>query len=59
MGHGMAKCVAEKGRALTVMGHRNHALVDDLAKRGAKQARSAAGTMRHRLDLGRGAGARA
>ena len=68
MGHGMAKCLAEKGHALTVMGHRNRAPVDDLVKRGAKEAKSAAEVaqefrhrvpVRHRLDPGRGAGARA
>jgi 3-hydroxyisobutyrate dehydrogenase-like beta-hydroxyacid dehydrogenase len=42
MGHGMAKCLIEKGHALTVMGHRNRAPVDDLLKRGAKEAKSAA-----------------
>src|ERR1041384_1773233 len=42
MGHGMAKCLIEKGHALTVMGHRNRAPLDDLVERGAKEARSAA-----------------
>ena len=42
MGHGMAKCLIEKGHALTVMGHRNRAPVEDLIKRGAKEARSPA-----------------
>jgi 3-hydroxyisobutyrate dehydrogenase-like beta-hydroxyacid dehydrogenase len=42
MGHGMAKCLLEKGHALTVMGHRSRAPVDDLVKRGAAEARSAA-----------------
>src|ERR1044072_7785251 len=42
MGHGMAKCLAEKGHALTVMGHRNRGPVDDLVKRGATEANSAA-----------------
>ena len=47
MGHGMAKCLAEKGHALTVMGHRNRAPVEDLVKRGAKEARSAAEAARN------------
>jgi len=42
MGHGMAKCLIEKGHALTVMGRRNRAPVEDLIKRGAKEARSPA-----------------
>jgi 3-hydroxyisobutyrate dehydrogenase-like beta-hydroxyacid dehydrogenase len=42
MGHGMARCLIEKGHALTVMGHRNRAPVEDLVKRGAKEAKSAA-----------------
>jgi 3-hydroxyisobutyrate dehydrogenase-like beta-hydroxyacid dehydrogenase len=42
MGHGMARCLIEKGHALTVMGHRNRAPVEDLIKRGAKEAKSAA-----------------
>lgn len=42
MGHGAAKNVLEKGYALTVMGHRNRQPVDDLVKRGAKEAKSAA-----------------
>jgi 3-hydroxyisobutyrate dehydrogenase-like beta-hydroxyacid dehydrogenase len=42
MGHGMAKNLVEKGHPLTVMGHRNRAPVDDLIKRGAKEAKSAA-----------------
>ncbi len=40
MGHGMAKNIVEKGYALTVMGHRNRAPVEDLIKRGAKEAKS-------------------
>ena len=40
MGHGMAKNIVEKGYALTVMGHRNRAPVEDLLKRGAKEAKS-------------------
>jgi 3-hydroxyisobutyrate dehydrogenase-like beta-hydroxyacid dehydrogenase len=42
MGHGMAKCLIEKGHALTVMGHLNRAPLDDLVKRGAKETKSAA-----------------
>ena len=42
MGHGMAKNLVEKGHPLTIMGHRNRAPVDDLIKRGAKEAKSAA-----------------
>jgi len=41
MGHGMAKNLTEKGFALTVLGHRNRAPVEDLVKRGAKEAKSA------------------
>ncbi|HEY7458305.1 MAG TPA: NAD(P)-dependent oxidoreductase [Xanthobacteraceae bacterium] len=41
MGHGMAKNLLEKGHALTVLAHRNRAPVDDLVKRGAKEAKSA------------------
>ena len=47
MGHGMAGNLIEKGHALTVMGHRNRAPVDDLVKRGAKLAQSAAELARH------------
>ena len=43
MGHGMAKNIVEKGYALTVMGHRNRAPVEDLLKRGAREADSAKG----------------
>lgn len=42
MGHGMAKCILEKGFPLTVMGHRNRAPVEDLLARGAKEARTPA-----------------
>jgi len=42
MGHGMAKNLVEKGHALTILGHRNRAPVEDLVGRGAKEARSAA-----------------
>ena len=41
MGHGMAKNLVEKGHPLTVLGHRNRAPVDDLVKRGAKEAKTA------------------
>ena len=41
MGHGMAKNILEKGFLLTVLGHRNRAPVDDLVKRGAREAQSA------------------
>ncbi|PRH86453.1 NAD(P)-dependent oxidoreductase [Labrys okinawensis] len=40
MGHGMAKNIVEKGYALTVMGHRNRAPVEDLVTRGAKEAKT-------------------
>ncbi|MCC2101269.1 MAG: NAD(P)-dependent oxidoreductase, partial [Hyphomicrobiales bacterium] len=43
MGHGMAKNIVEKGYDLTVLGHRNRAPVEDLVKRGAKEAKSARG----------------
>src|SRR5215470_17163623 len=41
MGHGMAKNLAAKGFALTILGHRNRAPVDDLVRRGAMEATSA------------------
>ncbi len=41
MGHGMAKNIAEKGYKLTVMGHRNRKPIDDMATRGATEAKSA------------------
>ncbi len=41
MGHGMAKCIVEKGYKLTILGHRNRAPVDDLVKRGATEAKNA------------------
>lgn len=40
MGHGMAKNLLEKGYPLTIMGHRNRAPVEDLVKRGAKEAKT-------------------
>src|SRR6476660_4112037 len=42
MGHGMAKNLVEKGFDLTVLGHRNREPVEDLKRRGAKEAGSAA-----------------
>ena len=42
MGHGAAKNIVDKGYPLTIMGHRNRAPVEDLVKRGAKEAKSAA-----------------
>ncbi|MEO8627598.1 MAG: NAD(P)-dependent oxidoreductase [Betaproteobacteria bacterium] len=42
MGHGMAKNLVEKGYAVTIMGHRNREPVDDLIKRGAKEAKQVA-----------------
>ena len=41
MGHGMAKNIVAKGYDLTVLSHRNRAPVEDLVKRGAKEAKSA------------------
>jgi 3-hydroxyisobutyrate dehydrogenase-like beta-hydroxyacid dehydrogenase len=41
MGHGMAKNLVDKGHALTVLGHRTRAPVDDLVARGAQEAKSA------------------
>jgi 3-hydroxyisobutyrate dehydrogenase-like beta-hydroxyacid dehydrogenase len=40
MGHGIGKNIVEKGFPLTVMAHRNREPVDDLIKRGAKEAKS-------------------
>ncbi len=42
MGHGMAKNLVEKGFPLKVMGHKNRKPVEDLRKRGAKEATSLA-----------------
>lgn len=42
MGHGMAKNMLEAGHALTILGHRNRAPVDDLVSRGASEAKSPA-----------------
>jgi 3-hydroxyisobutyrate dehydrogenase-like beta-hydroxyacid dehydrogenase len=41
MGHGMAKNIVEKGWPLTVLGHRKREPVEDLKRRGAKEARTA------------------
>jgi 3-hydroxyisobutyrate dehydrogenase-like beta-hydroxyacid dehydrogenase len=41
MGHGIAKNLLERGYALTLLGHRNRAPVEDLVKRGAREAKSA------------------
>ena len=46
MGHGAAKNIVEKGYPLTIVGHRNRAPVEDLVKRGAKEAKSAADAAR-------------
>jgi 3-hydroxyisobutyrate dehydrogenase-like beta-hydroxyacid dehydrogenase len=40
MGHGMARNLLEKGNPLAVLGHRNRAPVEDLAARGATEART-------------------
>jgi 3-hydroxyisobutyrate dehydrogenase-like beta-hydroxyacid dehydrogenase len=50
MGHGMAKNLIEKGFPLAVMGHRNRAPVEDLVKRGAREATSAA-EVAHASDI--------
>jgi 3-hydroxyisobutyrate dehydrogenase-like beta-hydroxyacid dehydrogenase len=42
MGHGMAKNLVAKGFAVTVLGNRNRAPVDNLVKLGAKEGKSAA-----------------
>ena len=42
MGHGAAKNILEQGYALSILGHRKRAPVDDLVARGAKEAGSAA-----------------
>lgn len=42
MGHGIAKNLSAKGFAVRVMGRNNRAPVDDLVKRGAREAKSAA-----------------
>ena len=40
MGHGMAKNLVEKGFPTTVLGHKNRAPVEDLVKRGAREAKN-------------------
>ncbi len=40
MGHGMAKNLVEKGFPLTVLAHKKREAVDDLVKRGAREAKS-------------------
>ena len=42
MGHGMAKNIVEKGYPLSIIGHRNRKPVNDLVKRGAREAKSPA-----------------
>jgi len=46
MGHGAAKNLLLKGHALTIMGHRNRAPVDDLVARGAREAKTPADVAR-------------
>jgi len=46
MGHGMAKNLVEKGFPTIVLGLRNHAPVEDLVKRGAKEAKDVAGLVK-------------
>jgi len=41
MGHGIGKNIVEKGYPLAVMAHRNRTPVDDLVRRGAKEASNA------------------
>ncbi|MGF1593493.1 MAG: NAD(P)-dependent oxidoreductase [Kiloniellaceae bacterium] len=47
MGHGMARNIVEKGYPLSIMGHRNRKPVNDLVKRGAKEAKSPAELAKH------------
>jgi 3-hydroxyisobutyrate dehydrogenase-like beta-hydroxyacid dehydrogenase len=43
MGHGAARHILERGKyALTILGHRNREPVDDLVRRGAREAENAA-----------------
>ncbi|HZP93537.1 MAG TPA: NAD(P)-dependent oxidoreductase [Burkholderiales bacterium] len=42
MGHGMAKNLVEKGFQTTILAHRNRAPVEDLVKRGAREAKDVA-----------------
>jgi 3-hydroxyisobutyrate dehydrogenase-like beta-hydroxyacid dehydrogenase len=46
MGHGAAKNILLHGYALTIMGHRNRAPIDDLVARGAREARTPADVAR-------------
>lgn len=46
MGHGMAKNLVEKAFPTTVLGHQNRAPVEDLVKRGARQAKDVAELVR-------------
>lgn len=46
MGHGMAKNLLAKGFDVTILGHRNRKPVDDLLRRGAKEARNPAALAR-------------
>jgi 3-hydroxyisobutyrate dehydrogenase-like beta-hydroxyacid dehydrogenase len=46
MGHGMAKNIVDKGFALSVLGHRNRAPIEDLVGRGAVEAKSPAALAR-------------
>jgi 3-hydroxyisobutyrate dehydrogenase-like beta-hydroxyacid dehydrogenase len=41
MGHGIAKNLLEKSHPLMVLGHRNRAPIEDLVRRGAREAKSA------------------
>jgi 3-hydroxyisobutyrate dehydrogenase-like beta-hydroxyacid dehydrogenase len=41
MGHGIAANLIKKGYPLTVLGHKNRVPVDDLVKRGAREAKNA------------------
>ena len=50
MGHGMAKNIVEKGYPLTIMGNKNRKPVEDLVKRGAKEAKSPA-TIARKADV--------
>jgi 3-hydroxyisobutyrate dehydrogenase-like beta-hydroxyacid dehydrogenase len=43
MGHGIAKNLVEKGFPLSVLAHRNRQPVEDLVRRGAKEAKDVAG----------------
>jgi len=46
MGHGAARNILEKGYALTILGHRNRAPVDDLVRRGAREGTTLAALAR-------------